>query len=153
MANPDRTDFDDPDPAKIGYNQYIINYYPVGNAQTSSTGDQPYDASANAGQAFATLMFDQRPDHPGTNGTGGSPGDRHGFPDLQYDANGNSSPADPLIVTYQFQTNAAGDSIKADYLTRNLMSLSLGVRLYEFNSRQPQQISLTQKIKVRNLQR
>ena len=43
--------------------------------------------------------------------------------------------------------------MKADYLTRQLYTIALGVRLYDFNSGQPQQVTLTQKIKVRNLQR
>ena len=61
--------------------------------------------------------------------------------------------AAPITVTYQFQTNLSGYTMKADYLTRQLMTLAMGVRLYELNSGQPQQVTLTQKIKVRNLQR
>jgi hypothetical protein len=67
------------------------------------------------------------------------------------DADGN--PAAKITVTYQMQNNQANDVVKADYLTRQLMTFALSVRLYDVNSGQAQQVTLTQKIKVRNLQR
>jgi hypothetical protein len=51
------------------------------------------------------------------------------------------------------QNNLIPDTVKSDYLTRQLMTFTLGARLYEFNSGQPQQVTLTQKVDVRNLQR
>jgi prepilin-type N-terminal cleavage/methylation domain-containing protein len=73
------------------------------------------------------------------------------------DADGN--PAAPIVVRYQIQNNldelsdTALQTVKADYLTRQLMSFTLGVRLYDLRSGQPQQVTLSQKITVRNLQR
>lgn len=139
----------------IGYNQYIIRYADVPNAQPSTAADPTVAAMENALQKAGTLVFDSHATLTDASGGAGqgpvadSGGNPHGFPLV--DANGN--PAAPLTVTYQFQMNQGQYSVKADYLTRHLMTFSLGVKLYDFNSGQPQQVTLTQKIKVRNLQR
>lgn len=92
------------------------------------------------------IRFDSQPPSEGT---------FHRLPEI--DADGN--PAAPIVVRYQIQNNLDEknnvplQSIKADYLTRQLMSFTLGVRLYDLRSGQPQQVSLTQKIAVKNLQR
>ncbi len=77
------------------------------------------------------------------------------------DSDGESHPAAPITVTYQVQNNTYFDSsnalhyatVRADYITRELMSTALGVRLYDLNSGQPQQVTLTQKFRIRNTQR
>ena len=46
----------------------------------------------------------------------------------------------------------ANDVVKVDYMTRDLMNVALEVRLYDAHTGQPQIISLSDKIKVRNLQ-
>ena len=61
--------------------------------------------------------------------------------------------ADPVEVSYQFQMNRPNDVVKIDYLTRELMSLAFQVRLYDPSSGRPQITELSNKIKVRNLQR
>lgn len=127
------------DPTKdIGANEYMINY-----ANRPNAGPNP-DPIDKAG----TIILDSQVDAPGQPA-------RHALPVNSYDPTTGAltGPAAPIVVTYQIQNNQASDVVKADYLTRQLMTIALGVRLYDFNSGQPQQVTLTQKIRVRNLQR
>jgi hypothetical protein len=130
----------------IGPNEYIIRYADIpGRLNVAPSGDQVYDDMRNALQKAGTIIFDSQAQ---------SNGSFHALPTTLDPGNSpGAPPAAPIIVTYQFQTNSTGNTVREDYLTRQLMTFSLGVRLYEFNSRQPQQFNMTQKIKVRNLQR
>ncbi len=123
------------DPLSIGPNEYMINY-------TDISGLPPGATSLPAVQRVGTIIFDSNLDRPGEV--------RHSLPTV--DALGNRF-ASNIKVTYKIQNNLLSDIVKADYLTRELMTVALGIRLFEFNSGQPQQVTLTQKIKVRNLQR
>jgi hypothetical protein len=60
--------------------------------------------------------------------------------------------ADPVEVLYRFQMNRPNDVVKVDYLTRELMNVTVEARLYDPASSRPQNTILTEKIKVRNLQ-
>jgi prepilin-type N-terminal cleavage/methylation domain-containing protein len=60
--------------------------------------------------------------------------------------------ADNVEVSYSFTMVRPNDVIKVDYMSRDLMNVALEVRLYDVRSGQPQIISLSDKIKVRNLQ-
>lgn len=115
-------------PKNIGLNEYMINYTDVPNlGQNDILG------------RMGTIIFDSQPNSNGV---------QHALAE----SSGSLTVA-PIEVSFQIQNNLTDDVVKADYLTRQLMSFQLGVRLYEFNSGQPQQVNLTQKIRVRNLQR
>lgn len=78
----------------------------------------------------------------------------NGLPQVKYvTATGQVVPSDPVEVSYSFQMNRPNDVVKADYLTRELMNVGMEVRLYDKATGRPQIISLTNKMKVRNLQR
>jgi hypothetical protein len=128
---------------EIGLNEYRMGR--PENPVNYADPDPVYNDMRNAAQHPFTIIFDSQ-----IGPTGQVPGDPQDLPTKLAD---NLTNAAPITVTYQFQTNLRGYTVKADYLTRQLMTLALGVRLYEFNSGQPQQVTLTQKIKVRNLQR
>jgi prepilin-type N-terminal cleavage/methylation domain-containing protein len=115
----------------LGPNEYVIN-----------NEDRPNILDPNEiGMKRGTIIFRSLP------------GVENNLPETYVDANGVSQPAAPIKVSYQIQNNLPSDVVKTDYLTRSLMTFSLGVRLYDLNSGQPQQVNLTQKIQVRNLQR
>jgi prepilin-type N-terminal cleavage/methylation domain-containing protein len=61
-------------------------------------------------------------------------------------------PSDPVEVFYKFQTNRANDVVKVDYLTRELLNVTVESRLYDQYSARPMSAVLTEKLKVRNLQ-
>ncbi len=63
-----------------------------------------------------------------------------------------NKPADPVEITYSFTMLRPNDVVKVDYMTRDLMNVNLEVRLYDIRSGRPQIVSLSDKIKVRNLQ-
>ena len=65
---------------------------------------------------------------------------------------GVNLPADNVEVSYSFTMVRPNDVVKVDYMTRDLMNVALEVRLYDIRSGLPQIISLSDKIKVRNLQ-
>ncbi len=133
------------DPMKLGPNEYMINYT-----------DGPNKTANDPIQAAGTIIFDSQPDPdpmPDPNNPDGKPR-AHWLPVFSYDANGNlTAPAAKITVTYKIQNNLPSDVVKADYLTRQLMTVAVGVRLFDLNSGQPQQATLTQQVKVRNIQR
>lgn len=118
------------DPKQLGPNEYMINYTDVTNVQDQN------DPLQRAG----TIVFDSRENGAGV---------LNSLPTQKADG----STADPIRVTYQLQNNRSSYVVKADYLTRQLMTFTLGVRLYDVQSGQPQQVTLTQRVAVRNLQR
>jgi hypothetical protein len=125
------------DPRQIGPNEYMINYTDIPNPD----GSTPTDPL----QKMGTIIFNSRPDSLGV---------PNALPERSYDQNGQlTESAAPITVTYQIQNNLPTDVVKVDYITRELMTVSVGVRLFDLRSGQPQQVTLTQKIKVRNLQR
>ncbi len=65
---------------------------------------------------------------------------------------GEGVPSDPVEVFYKFQTNRANDVVKVDYLTRELITVTVEARLYDPSSSRPSSTILTQKLKIRNLQ-
>jgi prepilin-type N-terminal cleavage/methylation domain-containing protein len=126
------------DPKSIGPNEYIINYEDR-PAPANNTNPTPEELDIlRAG----TVIFDSY----------GDTTDDAVPPNVLPTTDGQGNPA-YIIVTYEVQNNLFTDIVKADYLTRQLMTFSLGVRLYDLNSGQPQQVTLTQKVKVRNLLR
>ena len=124
------------DPLNIGPNEYMINY-----TNLAVGAGTPMELRAG------TIIFDSNPNAP-------NQPPRHDLPTQVYGPAGALvAPGAVISITYQIQNNLPSDIVKGDYLTRQLMTLALGVRLFDFNSGQPQQVTLTQKIRVRNLQR
>jgi hypothetical protein len=133
------------DPKRIGPNEYMINYADIPNVQPVDPNDPPeLQQMEKLLQTAGTIIFDSQIDPPDQI-------KRHAIP--YADLNGDGKPDVPIVVTYQIQNNKITDVVKADYLTRELVTVALAVRLYDFNSGQPQQVNLTQKVQVRNLQR
>jgi hypothetical protein len=60
--------------------------------------------------------------------------------------------SDPVEVFYKFQVNRPNDVVKVDYLTRELLNVTVESRLYDPASGRPMSAILTEKLKVRNLQ-
>jgi len=65
---------------------------------------------------------------------------------------GEGTPSDPIEVFYKFQVNRPNDVVKVDYLTRELINVTVEARLYDQASARPMNTVLTQQLKVRNLQ-
>ncbi len=76
----------------------------------------------------------------------------HSLPQMK-NQGGVNVPSDPIEVTYRFQMNRPNDVVKADYLTRDLINVSMNVRYYDPRSSRPQEMNLTGQVKTRNLQR
>jgi len=76
----------------------------------------------------------------------------YGLPEHKIDPINGPMPSDPVEVSYRFQMNRANDVVKIDYLTRELINVTIEARLYDPASSRPQSVTLTDKIKVRNLQ-
>ncbi len=130
----------------VGPNQYRINYEQNSNLAGST------DPSLYLGY----LEFQQGTDtNPGVaddpvNGVFKS----YVLPTQKIDFSkpGFNTGSDPVEVSYFFTMVRPNDVVKVDYLTRDLMNVALEVRLYDSHSGQAQIISLSDKIKVRNLQ-
>jgi hypothetical protein len=131
------------DPNDLGPNEYLIRYEALRTAiPYTPTGDPRVDAMEVARRAAGTIIF------PSGEGVPGGP---KRIPRI--DANNDGIADVPITVDYKIQNNLRTDVVKADYLTRQLMTLNVGIRLYDFSSGQPQQFNVSQKIHIRNLQR
>ncbi len=58
---------------------------------------------------------------------------------------------DPVYVYYEVQNNKKGDTLRASYVTKSLMSVIMGIRIYDPSSGKPQAIQLTNKVRLRNI--
>lgn len=56
-----------------------------------------------------------------------------------------------LYVYYEVQNNKKGDSLRANYVTKSLMTVIMGIRMYDPSSGKPQAIQLTNKVRLRNV--
>ncbi|NLI01533.1 MAG: prepilin-type N-terminal cleavage/methylation domain-containing protein [Chthonomonadales bacterium] len=129
------------DPRELGPNEYLINYANIANANLGVTDPDPrVQAMMRTIQRAGTIIFNSADDAPGT-------------PNSLPEAINNLGDPAFIEVTYQVQNNRSSDVVKASYLTREMITAAVSVRLYDFRSQQPQSATLTQKIKVRNLQR
>jgi prepilin-type N-terminal cleavage/methylation domain-containing protein len=78
----------------------------------------------------------------------------NGIPNLRVNRQtGQNEYVDPIEVTFSFQMNRPKDVVKVDYMTREIMTVAVEARLYDARTNAPQSTSLTQKVRVRNLQR
>ncbi|HZO87942.1 MAG TPA: prepilin-type N-terminal cleavage/methylation domain-containing protein [Chthonomonadaceae bacterium] len=130
----------------IGPNEYKINYEDVRNAQAAD----PNDPRVRIGY----IEFDSTWDTSAGPNSGMGP---HSLPVAKYNPQTGqidpNLPADPVEVYYDFQMNRPNDVVKVDYLTRTMMNIVLEARLFDPASSRPQITALTNRIKVRNLQR
>lgn len=55
-----------------------------------------------------------------------------------------------VVVSFQYQTNHPNDIVRVDYLTRSLISVNLGIRMYDRSTGKPFTVSLAQQVKIRN---
>ncbi len=149
-----------------GPNQYKINYTDIPNAALAIAND-PLKSDPRVGAGY--IEFDSGNDTETSpdlsqnpknmeqtvpNAAGGFPLTYrpHSLPLLKNVAGANAA-SDPIEITYRFQMNRTNDVVKADYLTRELMNVSMNIRYYDPRSSRPQEMNLTGQVKVRNLQR
>lgn len=58
-----------------------------------------------------------------------------------------------IEITYKFQCNRDGDVVVANYSTKTLLQITLGIRYFDRNSGKVHPVELTNKVRVRNLMR
>jgi len=70
-------------------------------------------------------------------------------------AAGNPGPPLPpdreVLVYYEVQNNKKGDVLRANYVTKSLMTVIMGIRIYNSGSGRPEAVELTNKIRLRNI--
>ena len=64
---------------------------------------------------------------------------------------GRVGDAQALLIRYQFQTNNPTDVVRASYVTRELMTVQLGLVQYEPRTGDAQALQLTNRVRVRNV--
>jgi prepilin-type N-terminal cleavage/methylation domain-containing protein len=122
------------DPMTLGPNEYMINYNNNYSGISSASPNQGYDA--NRLDIGGTIIFCSQTDTDNMHA-------QYAIPEL-----GNE-----ITVTYKIQNNRSSDFVDADYLSRQMMQFSLGVKLFDFSSGQPQQITLAQSVAVQDMLR
>jgi prepilin-type N-terminal cleavage/methylation domain-containing protein len=144
----------------IGKNEYKINYEdaPNANAALADPTDprlrkgyiQFNSAADSAGILNLPLPGNGQPAEDPVNGVFRP----SGIPQLRANrATGQNEPAQPVEVSFSFQTNRVKDVVKVDYLTFEQMNIGVEMRLYDPRTGVPQSTSLADKTRVRNLQR
>ncbi|MDH7482578.1 MAG: type II secretion system protein [Armatimonadota bacterium] len=77
------------------------------------------------------------------------------FHSLQTQERGSGVPLPPgkdnVFVFYQVQNNLADDTLRANYVTKSLITVTLGIKMYDPASGKPQNIELTNKVRIRNV--
>jgi len=63
------------------------------------------------------------------------------------DSTGNAL---PIYVDYKIQFNRDGDIVKGDYITKSMVTVHLGMRMFDPESAKPHSVDLTNSVKVRN---
>jgi hypothetical protein len=131
----------------IGLNEYKINYEDIRNISN------PNDPR----QRIGYIEFNSIPDTTDPLNPNNPNGGPNSLPVQKVNpATGlldPSLPADPVEVYYSFQMNRPNDVVKIDYLTRELMNVTMEARLFDPASGAAQTTALAQKVKVRNLPR
>lgn len=56
-----------------------------------------------------------------------------------------------IMIYYQVQNNLKGDVIRANYVTKSVMTVVMGIRLYDNGSKRPQFVQLTDRIRLKNV--
>jgi type II secretory pathway pseudopilin PulG len=141
--------------AQVGPNQYKINYDAVMNVVNNSDprtsiGYIEFDSSPDTSDPNAPNEAPYNPSAP-VSGMENPPIGvfrPHSLPSAKVDG----TPADPIQIYYNFQMNRSNDVIKADYQTREMINVSLQTQLFDPTTAAPQNASLTQQIRIRNLQ-
>ncbi len=58
---------------------------------------------------------------------------------------------DNVFVYYEIQNNKKGDTLRANYVTKSLMTVTMGIRIYDPTSGKPETVQLTNKVRLRNI--
>ena len=56
-----------------------------------------------------------------------------------------------VLIYYEVQNNRKGDLLRANYVTKELMTIIMGIRIYDTNSGRVQAIQLTNKMRLKNI--
>lgn len=73
--------------------------------------------------------------------------------DLPVVPNPNGQGNQPIEVTYKIQFNRKDDIVKGDYITKSLVTIHMGIRMFDPETGKPHAIDLTNSVKVRNAHR
>lgn len=60
-------------------------------------------------------------------------------------------PSGKVMLYYEVQNNRKGDRIRASYCTKSLMTVIMGIRIYNPIGGRPESVELTNKVKLRNV--
>ena len=73
------------------------------------------------------------------------------FPTKDLRLKRNDDGKNDILIYYQVQNNKKGDLLRANYVTKDLMTVIMGIRIYDTNSGKVQAIQLTNKMRLRNI--
>ncbi|MGB9619028.1 MAG: hypothetical protein ACPL7K_01295, partial [Armatimonadota bacterium] len=76
-----------------------------------------------------------------------SPDERHDLPVIPGNGPGRHV---PIAVDYKVQFNREEDVVKGDYTTKSLVTIHMGIRMFDPETSKPHEVDLTNSVKVRN---
>lgn len=118
-----------------GLNQYKIDV---------NYGQMPRADGSTAGAGAGALYFMSNQTYSG--GT-----DVHLPTATDYTGLGLTGTIDQIYVLYYEQNNQVGDSLRANYVTKSLLTVTFGMQIYDSTDGKPQSLQLTNKIRLRNI--
>lgn len=133
----------------IGPNEYRINY-------SNLPGFNPANPDPRLEAGY--VEFDSQNDTPDLQNLNASPTNplyaANSLPTWKFDSgSGTYMFADPVEISYQFQTNLQTDAVQVSYATQNRMTVSMDARIYDPTSTLPEQSNLVQSVALTNMQR
>ena len=123
-----------PSPPLVQYTRSAFLTQDPGANQFSVDVAHDIDAAGNACAGAAAIYFH--------------------FPRTAEPSGDNTFPVNALndiLVYYEVQNNLKGDLLHANYVTKELMTIIMGIRIYDSNSGKVQAVQLTNKMRLKNI--
>ena len=127
-----------------GINQYKLDTAYLGNDMPGTAALLLHSESGQSGTGQRLPQLD--PTHMTVAGKYDT-----AYSDL-VDSDGNTLPGiiSQIYVLFYEQNNAFGDSIRADYVTKSVITINMGIRVYDSGTGKPYNVQLTNKITLKN---
>lgn len=56
-----------------------------------------------------------------------------------------------VLIYYQVQNNKKGDVLRANYITKSVMTVTVGIHIYDTGAKRPQSVQFTSRVRLKNI--
>ncbi len=61
------------------------------------------------------------------------------------------SGTDNVLIYYKVQNNKKGDVLRANYITKSVMTVTVGIHIYDTGAKKPQSVQFTSRVRLKNI--